>query len=138
MPSTFCRSNPQRSLANHIKYVHPLLDVGAHRVYLAKCARITKPAVLTKLLKGKSTLDQVYSLPYPDWSKIGGGGGTYLYSNVTGGKAGNEGFPRFSLDTVQMKGFLKFLVSIDGQMCNQNVATEMAVNVSKFFKLAGG
>ena len=37
-----------------------------------------------------------------------------------------------------MNGFLKFLVSIDGQMHNQRVATEMAVDVSKFFKLAGG
>ena len=37
-----------------------------------------------------------------------------------------------------MKGVLKFFVSIDGQMCNQNVATEMAVNVSKFLKFVVG
>ena len=65
-PVPFCRSNPQRRLANHIKYVHPHLDVGVHRVYLASAQRIPKPAVPTKLLKGQSTLDQVYSLPYPD------------------------------------------------------------------------
>ena len=65
-PVPFCRSNPQRRLANHIKYVHPHLDVAAHRVYLASAERIPKPAVPTKLLKGQSTLDQVYSLPYPD------------------------------------------------------------------------
>ena len=37
-----------------------------------------------------------------------------------------------------MKGFLKFLMSIDGQMHNQKMAMEMAVDVSKFLKFAGG
>lgn len=111
--------------------------MAARRGYLASARRVPKPAVPTKLPKGQSTLDQVYSTLNPDSGEELEKEPTFTAMSQEG-RRGTRDFPRFSLDTVQMKGFLKFLMSIDGQMRNQKVATEMAVDVSKFLKFAGG
>ena len=44
--------------------------------------------------------------------------------------SGTRYFPRYSLDTVQIKGFHQFLQSVDGKMRSENVATEITIDVS--------
>ena len=104
-PVPFCQSKPQRRFANHIKYVHPHLDVGAHRVYLASAQRTPKPAVTTKLLKGQRTLDQVYSLLNPDsGARLEEEEEEPTFTAMSQeGRREMRDFPQFSLDTVQMR-----------------------------------
>lgn len=108
-----------------MKYAHGYLDAAAHKGYLASAQRIAKSAPPQKVPRGQTTFDKF--CPHSPAVESDVDEDPLVPSQRC---SGTRDFPRYSLDMVQMKGFYWFLLSVDGKMRSEKVATEMAIDVS--------